>query len=219
MRNAPYPEELEVTLDDFKRAMLELDLSNIDLMKLCFMFREAEQEQKDDDAVAKVLWLFSAVCSMRLDASSNNDPLKPFSSFGAGNTSPVPDFFTVSDLELFKTTIPEIQNPALKARLADLLWLRRETRNIKYARLAIDSYIELPLSTECKHDSYMAWERSVRLCLQIRTGADSRLERIKNTILDVFMSSGYEDHIFLNQRIDFQIVLLQLQSQVALPDA
>ena len=56
----------------------------------------------------------------------------------------MPDDFTDSEIDFFAHIVDSIDKPTLKGRLADLVWLLRQPRNVKFALDATDSYVAGP---------------------------------------------------------------------------
>jgi len=125
---------------------------------------------------------------MMLRPSSLNEPFTArFQDFQAGRRSSQPEDFTEEELIFFDTILNDIDEPWLRARLADLLWLLRKPKNPEHAKIAVDSYIANPIDSETWHrDVRNAWERAARLCMQIKDY--DRLDNIKNGLFSVFCS-------------------------------
>ena len=119
---------------------------------------------------SKTLDLLVRATSMMLAASSINEPFKAyFHDYQAGRRSVLPDDFTEQELMFFAAILNDIDEPWLKARLADLLWLLRKPKNPAHAKIAIDSYISQQIDDETWHpDVKDCWERAARLSMQIK---------------------------------------------------
>ena len=84
---------------------------------------------------------------MRFSPDSISMPFRPFGGVD-GRRSLIPDTFRKADIAFFAQILDEIDDPWLKARLADLLWLIQHPRDVKFALLSIDSYRLVPLDTK-----------------------------------------------------------------------
>jgi hypothetical protein len=137
---------------------------------------------------SNTLDLLARAASMMLAASSINEPFKAYlQDFQAGRRSALPDDFTEEELMFFEGILNDVNEPWLKARLADLLWLLRKSKNPEHAKVAIDSYISQPIDDETWHrDVNDCWERAARLCIQIRDF--DRLNAIKGSLFSAFCS-------------------------------
>lgn len=132
---------------------------------------------------SKTLELLARAASMMLTPSSINEPFKAYyHDFQAGRRSTLPEDFTEDELAFFDEIISDINEPWLKSRLADILWLLKRPRNIEYAKLAITSYISLPIDgATWVCDVNKCWERVTRLCIQIKW-----LEKLKEIKVNLF---------------------------------
>ena len=147
-----------------------------------------EMLEQGKEEHSKALTLLARAVSMKLVASSINEPFKAyFQDFQAGRRSALPDDFTEEELIFFENILNDVNEPWLKARLADLLWLLRKPKNPEYAKAAIDSYIFQPIDDETWHrDINDCWERAARLCMQIRDF--DLLNAIKNRLFSAACS-------------------------------
>lgn len=138
---------------------------------------------------AKVLSLLAKAASMLLQPDSQNEPFKPlYQDFQAGKRSTIPEDFSIEELTFFEDILNDINEPYLRARLADLLWLTKEKRNPEHARIAIDSYTANIIEDITWHrDVNQGWERAILLCKQMRD--NERLKTISDKLLSAFHSS------------------------------
>ncbi|MGS3377060.1 DUF7380 domain-containing protein, partial [Klebsiella pneumoniae] len=134
---------------------------------------------------SKTLELLARAASMMLTPSSVNEPFKAyFHDFQTGRRSTLPEDFTEDELTFFDEIISDLNEPWLKSRLADILWLLKRPRNIEYAKLAITSYISLPIDgATWVCDVNKCWERAARLCIQIKW-----LEKLKEIKESLFLA-------------------------------
>jgi hypothetical protein len=82
---------------------------------------------------------------MRLDLHAPDQPFRPVSDHGDRRTASVEDFKD-DQLAFFAEIIPAIGDPEMRARVADVLWIRR--RDYRHAELAITSYLEAASTLE-----------------------------------------------------------------------
>ena len=90
-----------------------------------------------------------------------------------------------SELSFLEEIIEEINNPEIKSRIADVLWLRQ--RNFKRAILAIESYIEVYDKTNSVNSWYIGGarlERAVQLAGLFRKSQvrESLIEKLEEEI-------------------------------------
>jgi hypothetical protein len=130
--------------------------------------------------------LLSQACSMMIDAKSINEPFKPFlQDFQAGRRSTIPDDFTKAELVFFESILEHIDEPMLKGRLADILWLCRKPKDPSHARIAIEAYTSHTIQIDTwRRGIDKCWERASRLCLQIKD--NKKLEAIEEQLYAAF---------------------------------
>ena len=154
----------------------------------CLQKYSKEMLEQGKTEHSKTLDLLARSASMMLAPSSINEPFKAYSQeFQTGRRSALPDDFTEEELMFFAKILNDVNEPWLKARLADLLWLLRKPKNPEHAKAAIDSYVSQPLDDETwDRDVNACWERAARLCMQIRDF--DRLSAIKGQLFSAFCS-------------------------------
>lgn len=140
--------------------------------------RAAAEAPNPDWPKIKALWLAADACSMMLRGDSANEPFKPMAVFESGRSA-VPEDFTVEDAAILSKVAEKMANGVLRARLADLAWLRVRPKQIADARRAIEAYVEVPPTQENHPRVLKGWQRAITLCLQLGRGERSRLEKIE----------------------------------------
>ena len=151
---------------------------------------------QDRQAHGKVLSLLSDACSLMLSSDSTNEPFKPFVDFRAsgGGRSILPDDLSETDVAFFAEIVETVDDPWLKSRLADLVWLLQSPRKVKFALAAIDSYRTIPLDIETwLHGGDRCWQRAIDLARLLRAGAGERLAEMEASIIKAFTSVTRED--------------------------
>lgn len=143
---------------------------------------------------ARALAFLERICSMMLTPSEPAAPFQPMLFFSAGHRSFIPEDLTNHDIELLAALTPEVENAMLRARLADLVWLKARKKGITFAWMAIDAYRSLPITADSWHmGGSNCWQRALQLALLIGAGAQSRTEEIEKALLDAFWRSADAD--------------------------
>ena len=192
----------ELTIKDFANSSWRAVLKDIDKESYASMsnaFSAAANKAFIDsqNTDGRVLQLLAKVCSMKLAPDSRNEPFKPYFQMGDGQRSTIPDDFTETELALFSHAIETIENPRLKARLADLLWLMPSSRQPKFALAAIDSYRLIPLTPDSwVVDAMDCCERAISLSLTLGKGAGNRLLEIETQMINLLHSSSAQNEYF-----------------------
>lgn len=155
--------------------------------------REAIAEGRG--AQGKVLWLLADACSMMLSPSSVNDPFKPYAVLH-DRRSVIPNDLCQEDLAFFAAIALQVDDPWMKARLCDLMWLTVRPRNAAYALGAIDAYRSLALDSDTwLRGGREGWQRALGLARMLKAGAGDRLTQMEAAIVGAFeaaiASDGY----------------------------
>ena len=193
-----HQEELVLTSEDFAGCGWKEILAGSNRKKYSFIsraFSDAAKQAIDEgrQAHGKALSLLAGACSMMLSPDSTNEPFKPLWSDGQ-QRSIIPDDLSETDVAFFAEIVETIDDPWLKARLADLVWLLQRPRNIKFALAAIDSYRTIPLDSETPvRDRDKYWQRAINLARLLGAGAGERLAEMETSIIKAFTSVTRED--------------------------
>jgi hypothetical protein len=165
--------DIALTLDDLRARDWAAILASA-ASKECSAYREAfcaRAEQARADGKEKdrlVFQLFSHICSFGFEPRQTIDPFP--SRMTCGNASwPIPSDIAENDLVTLGQLIADIQDPELRARIADLLWVRK--RDHRHAELAIDAYLSSALILEngpAFEFSVHRIERALRLSVMLR---------------------------------------------------
>jgi len=82
--------------------------------------------------------LLARVTGMRLNVQETSEPFLP-NFVGPNSRTPIPGDFNDAELLFLSEIINDVPDAELRARIADVLWVRK--RDHKMARLAIESYL------------------------------------------------------------------------------
>lgn len=201
MSTERYPEDLVISLADFlasdwKQALGEATREGYSAMWHALSAVARIAIEQGHNKQGKVLWLLADACSMMLSPSSKNEPFKPYAVFH-DRRSAIPDDLPEADITFFAQILDAVDDSWLKARLADLVWLRGKPRNTAFALKAIDAYRSLPLD----HDTWLhggsdCWARAISLALMLKAGAGDRLEQMETSIIAAFNAATWDDGFF-----------------------
>src|SRR4028119_1061729 len=106
----------------------------------------AERSRTEGDAtLADTLNLLSLAMQPMLDATSDDQPFRPILEV-EGRRSILPQDFTTEHTRSFASTLGNIGDPELRARLADIVWLRRadlvdRREGVEATRSAVEAYL------------------------------------------------------------------------------
>lgn len=198
MTNQRYPADLVITSEHFsesgwKEALVSANREGYSSMwqALSAGARTAIDEGRNEHG--KVLWLLADACSMMLSPESLNEPFKPYVVFH-DRRSVIPDDLFEADIEFFASIVADIDDIRLKARLADLVWLKNKPRDVSFALVAIDAYLAIPLDTETWiRDGRECWERAISLARMLKAGAGDRIAQMEASIIAAFNGAEAKD--------------------------
>lgn len=198
MSSERYPVDLAITNQDFVDCGWKVVLAGCAREGYSSMwqaFSAAARQAIADGKLAhgKVLWLLADACSMMLSPASTNEPFKPIAVFG-DKRSVIPEDLLDTDISFFSEIVDLIDDPWLKARIAELLWLKLRPRDIKYVTAAIDAYRSVPLDEKTwVRGGRECWQRAIRLALMIGDAAGNRVEETEAALLGVFDAVAIKD--------------------------
>lgn len=197
-----FPPNIQIILEDFQSSQWEKAFPDNGVKNpstisdiLAKMGQKSGQEGRL--AHSKVLWLLSDACSMMLSPSSLNEPFRPYFRSRSGRSA-IPDDFSEGDIDYFLLILPEASDPWLKARLSDLVWLRRRSVGKDLVLTAIDSYLMTPLTMESfVNNGHLCWIRAIQLTRILKQAAGERMMNIKDRILQAFRGGAHNDGFFV----------------------
>ena len=191
-----YPEYLILTAENFDACGWKDVLDGVTGRSYSSMWRAfyvaAKQAVEEGrQAEGKALWLLADACSLVLSPDSPNEPFKPFGQLQTGHRSAIPDDFNEADIAFFAEVIPAVEDPWLKGRLADLVWLIK--RDFKAALTAVDSYRLIPLDFENWMEMGKdCWKRAISLTLSLGKGAGNRRAEMSVKLIEAFDTAAEE---------------------------
>lgn len=131
------------------------------------------------------------------------DVWKPFSPFMTmqERRSAIPEDINDEQLSLLEAEYSSVVEPEIKARVADVLWLRR--RNVQYAHDAIAAYIESAknIRSESWTHSIKRIERALRLSLSLKKGGEKDYEDCISYVREILGSVDFERDGFFPLKI------------------
>ena len=161
------------------------------------LFKAATKAEEDGEKDrGRALRLLAEASSMMLSSDCRNNPFGPSFQTTEGR-SIVPSDFTDAEIEFFTEITDAVDEPTLKGRLADLVWVRRVPRDVKYALQAIDNYTQAPPSRNTWYgDGEKCWNRAINLAHMIGKGAGNRLGGIESSIISSIETSSTDEKFF-----------------------
>lgn len=156
--------DISLTKSDFEDLQWEeylTDCEHHDCLSYSHIFfaKSQEAEAASNLKVAEVFALLESATSMKLKPSSRTEPFVPTISNPNSRSSSIDDF-SDGHLDAFSEMVHSISNPEIRARVADILWVKK--RDFLMAELAIKSYLESAIILEDPNSRIKCVERIER---------------------------------------------------------
>jgi hypothetical protein len=136
---------LRATAQDFGAVDLNQPIaqsSSVEAYTLSRMFSEAGKalEGLQRGPEERVYAMLGAVCSFHFRPENRDDPFGPMARFSDHRTA-VPEDFRGAPVEVLANSIERIENPAVRARVADMVWLL-ERKRVAAGWHAVEGYAD-----------------------------------------------------------------------------
>lgn len=188
--HADQPAPAPLTLIDFEAAgVLKLvdEHTDKDLYELSKVFLGAMTTATGQESAA--LKLLAGICSMMLVPEKPGDPFRPMVEWGDGTSSMAPEHIPADATGALAQLVEQLDIPALRARIADVVWLRDPSKGRQIALTAVRAYRGLPIEADTWHRVGRAgWHRALQLAKQVR--ADEELAAIEAALLKAFFAAA-----------------------------
>jgi hypothetical protein len=190
MTQSPPLTTVALTLRDFHRsgaASIIAEHANAPLHALTpLLFEAGAAAQTAGDATfAAMQILLGRICSIVLQPSNRGAPLTHMAAWSDGTTSFDPDHLQRQELDLLAQLVDQVDHVPLRARLADLVWLRAKRHGHAYPLRAIDDYRSVPPDPATWYEGGHAhWHRALQLAKELKGTAGVRLAEIEDVLVD-----------------------------------
>ena len=192
-----------LTLDDFNACDWKEALAGVDCpydyssLSRAFLDTAKQAISKEKQTDNKVLSLLADICSMMLSPGSGNEPFKRCFVLSDGRCSMGLDDLSADEIEFVVAIVDSVDEPFLKARLADLAWVLKKPRDVTFARTAIDSYLSIPLDAKTwQRCGRNCWQRAINLAWKRGIGTHEHKSEIETSVVAAFTSATAEDGSF-----------------------
>lgn len=165
-----------------------------------FSAKAVELAQAGDTNTQEVFRLLSSITSMYFRLDSPESPFGPMMELHDRRTS-IPEDFDDSRLALLREVATEITDPELRARIADVLWLRQ--RDYRMGELAVTSYLEsAELLEDPKHWTASASRLERALQLAANLGRKAKMySAVVSRVESVLDKYDGEDPLYLSAKL------------------
>jgi tetratricopeptide (TPR) repeat protein len=131
-------------------------------------FDAAKAAENQPEVIQDIYELLGHITSPMLRSDSDNEPFHPRVVLPDGLRSAVPKDFSDQQLNLLLEMAPNLQDPELRARIADILWETK--RDFKMAQIAVASYLESAQNLEDPEQwtfPFQRVQRAVRIAIRL----------------------------------------------------
>lgn len=140
---APWPPQAMVTPADFRSVdynavVRELRSAYDDRLEAAFM--KMARENRDSEPAFSVYRLVASACGLHFRLHDKSGAFGPKMTFGDRRT-PIPDDWAGEQNDHLSEILEEVEHPALRARLADVVWTN-DRRKGKAAEIAVLAYCD-----------------------------------------------------------------------------
>ena len=200
-------DNIDPTVEDFQQTdwqsvTAESETKTCDAYQALFHAKANGASSSDDASAQQVFELLSHICTLRLRLDTPNTPYVPgIAFFSNWRSSDIGDF-TVSQLDTLQAVLPDIADAELKARVADILWVRKHG-DYRSAQTAVRSYLESAQTLE-HPEHWVECAYRIERALQIASQLGKRTAVFQETIdhieaiLDKYQG---EDPLFLSAHL------------------
>lgn len=157
-----------------------------------FNKHQREAKEKVDTIGEFIFRTLSMATSFHLNPESVHEPYSPMMVIEGSRTA-IPDDFTEDQLDLMDKFLDNIDDPELKARLADILWIRN--RDFEKAKQAIQAYLDTATNLQSEELYYAIdrLERALRLASSLGKGGKDLFNDVIKKIEDFIGEIDFED--------------------------
>jgi len=206
--------EISLTKEDFEQSSYEEVINNCD-KKTCDryshqFFQKAKEAREAGNLKAQVVFgILGSGNSPILKPESDDESFTALLIMDYGFRSFIPSDFSDVHLNILKDFLPNISDAELRARIADILWIRLHDYHM--AQLAVDSYLASALLLEEPEEWKYCVDRIERaLRLSRKSNQKRHSSKVIAHIEAVLDKYQAEDRFFLSVKL---MELLQEQKQ------
>lgn len=172
-----------------------VDRRSVDRYSTHFFDKAKELDEEGDIGASRVYRFLGDICSMYLKEDNPNEPFGPMAVTSNGRTAALDDFID-EDLDLLNNLLEDVEDPDLKARMADIIWTNR--RDHEAAETAFKAYLDSAENLLDPEAWSTGFER-IKRAFEIATmfGNEDLKSDAEDFVIDVLDELDSEDPKFL----------------------
>ena len=192
----------EIDFPKFQQKITPLNDENLSILELGSSLQRYDCSSLTDTEQA-ALDLFKRISSICL-SDDIKSPFVPLLHFADGNRTCIPEDITSDEMDFFIMILDYVSNNMLKARIADILWVRKyKKKGIVYPEMVVEKY--LPSTIDFNAPNFFAnlrcWRRGLSVAKQINK--EESLECFGRNVLNYLSQTKFE-------RDDYAFELIKL---------
>lgn len=165
-----------------------------------FLAKAKEAAEIGNERAEEVWTLLGAICSFHMNAGNKDDPFGPMIVMQTGRSAIVADL-SPEHLQALTEIFPDIQDPEMRARIGDVLWLTK--RDFRAAVTTVDAYLESAIALEDPDEwtrGFERIERAFRLSATLGKKAEAYVKVVSHIeyVLDKYNG---DDPLFLSAKL------------------
>jgi hypothetical protein len=133
-----------ITIDELRSCSWVSIIEQVDEKSCLYyssLFHSESLKFEPDSPEMKSFSLLGAICSMMFSTEIGEEVFIPIFS-GPNGRSALPQDLTDSHIEVLFQFLDDVNDPELKSRLADVIWVKRKAHRFESAKIAISEYIK-----------------------------------------------------------------------------
>lgn len=205
--------------------------TSADALSFMLPYQQAAHEAKSAgrESDAQVFMLLHAICSIHFTPENRGRPWGPM--FEMGNQrSMLPSDVRGPQSDVLESLLPAVENPVLRARLADVVW-SNDKRRAGAAQVAVNAYVECAggLSTGAlkpeygpagmaNFDSLKAVQRAVQIAYAVTKKGDALPAAVAQQVRALYDAAMAEKAYVIFQRVASTALYYELIGEVEIAD-
>jgi hypothetical protein len=165
-----------------------------------FFAKSKEAAEIGNERSEEVWTLLGAICSFHMNAGNKDEPFGPMLVMQTGRSAIVADL-TPEHLQALTDIFPNIDDPEMRARIGDVLWLTK--RDFHAAVTAVEAYLESAIALEDPDEwtrGFERIERAFRLSATLGKKAGA-YEKVVSHIENVLDKYNGDDPLYLSAKL------------------
>ena len=179
----------EIDFSAFQGKIKPLSKENSSLLILDEELRKFDISDLSETEIS-IIELFRKISSIMLTDDTSN-PFTPRLQLAKGARTCMPDDITEAEMDFFISILDKTANKMLKARMADILWVRKYKKKIDYPKIVITTYLSIDFDRLNFFENMLFWKRGLYLASQINDS--SSISAFSKKSVDYLFDTNFEN--------------------------